>query len=229
MKEQENNLAVIHESDLSLSDNILFTKKQLQFILQKTPENYIKERPAKGGGRWKYVTGGYIKKCLNLMFGFDWDFEILENQILFGEVVIKGKLTARTGNKTIVKMQYGNKDIVYKKQTPEQEKNNEERQPLSIGNDLKAAATDSLKKCAAELGIAQDIYNTDEFQEYIVDSTDIDELNHRLEALKGKIAESHYKYAKDILDAKDAKRFGKVEEFITDKENELKAKENAVS
>jgi recombination DNA repair RAD52 pathway protein len=229
MKEQENNLAVIHESDLSLSDNILFTKKQLQFILQKTPENYIKERPAKGGGRWKYVTGGYIKKCLNLMFGFDWDFEILENQILFGEVVIKGKLTARTGNKTIVKMQYGNKDIVYKKQTPEQEKNNEERQPLSIGNDLKAAATDSLKKCAAELGIAQDIYNADEFQEYIVDSTDIDELNHRLEALKGKIAESHYKYAKDILDAKDAKRFGKVEEFITDKENELKAKENAVS
>jgi len=42
---------------------------------------------------------------------------------------------------------------------------NGNRVPLSIGNDLKSAATDCLKKCAAEIGIAADIYNKDEFKE----------------------------------------------------------------
>ena len=37
--------------------------------------------------------------------------------------------------------------------------------PLSIGNDLKAAATDALKKCAAEIGIAQDVYAPQEFKD----------------------------------------------------------------
>jgi spore coat polysaccharide biosynthesis protein SpsF (cytidylyltransferase family) len=41
---------------------------------------------------------------------------------------------------------------------------------LSIGNDLKSAATDALKKCAAEIGIAADIYNAEEFREVQVDT-----------------------------------------------------------
>ena len=37
-------------------------------------------------------------------------------------------------------------------------------QPLDLGNDLKAATTDALKKCASELGIASDIYAPNEFK-----------------------------------------------------------------
>ena len=36
---------------------------------------------------------------------------------------------------------------------------------LDYGNDLKAATTDALKKCASELGIASDIYGANEFKE----------------------------------------------------------------
>jgi len=130
------------------------------------------------------------------MFGWDWDFEILDEKILHGEVVVKGKLTCRSNGKTIVKMQYGNKDIVYKTEkvfnddgTPKMiqkyGKNVQETKPtdipLSIGNDLKAASTDCLKKCAAEIGIAADIYNKEDFNEVRVAT---ESTTYTLEILK---------------------------------------------
>ena len=150
------NKLIVSETDLSLVEHNYLNKNQLGFLLKRTPTKYLKTRPAKGGGTWTYVSGGYVKKCLNLMFGWDWDFEILEQLILHGEAIVKGRLTCRTAGKVIIKTQFGNKDIMCMKGTDK---------PLSIGNDLKAAATDCLKKCASELGIAADVYSKDEFQE----------------------------------------------------------------
>ena len=158
---EENKLALIDAKDLSLVDDNSLNANQLALILKKTPAQYVKARPAKGGGTWDYVTGGYVKKCLNLMFGWDWDFEILDEKILFGEAIVKGKLTCRSNGKEIVKMQFGNKDIMYRRDVDK----DGNKIPLSIGNDLKAATTDCLKKCAAEIGIASDIYNKEDFRE----------------------------------------------------------------
>ncbi len=158
---EENKLALIDAKDLSLVDDNSLNANQLALILKKTPAQYVKARPAKGGGTWDYVTGGYVKKCLNLMFGWDWDFEILDEKILFGEAIVKGKLTCRSNGKEIVKMQFGNKDIMYRRDVDK----DGNKIPLSIGNDLKAATTDCLKKCAAEIGIAADIYNKEDFKE----------------------------------------------------------------
>jgi len=137
----------------------------LFFKLNPLKRTFIanKEYP-KGGGTWEYVTGGYVKKCLNLMFGWDWSFEIMDEKILFGEAIVKGKLTCNSNGKQIIKMQFGNKDIMYKRDVDK----DGNRIPLSIGNDLKAAATDCLKKCAAEIGIAADIYNKEDFTPIIV-------------------------------------------------------------
>ena len=162
-------LALIDKTELSLVKENSLNEHQLAQILKRTPNQYIKKRPAKGGGTWEYVTGGYVRKVLNLMFGWDWDFEILEHTIIGGEAVVKGRLTCRTNGKQIVKTQFGNKDIIYKKQTQEEITKGLDKIPLSIGNDLKAAATDALKKCAAEIGIAADIYNKEDFNEVIVD------------------------------------------------------------
>jgi hypothetical protein len=102
-------------------------------------------------------------------------------------VIVKGKLTCRTAGREIVKMQFGNKDIAFKteflkdkegkviyengkpKKVPSDE-------PLSLGNDFKAAATDCLKKCAAEIGIAADVYNAEEFREVEVKSTNYENI-----------------------------------------------------
>ena len=51
---------------------------------------------------------------------------------------------------------------------------------MSVGNDLKAAATDCLKKCAAEIGIAADIYNKEDFREINVDTS----YDYNIEVLK---------------------------------------------
>jgi hypothetical protein len=164
------NLALIDKTELSLVKENSLNEHQLAQILKRTPNQYIKKRPAKGGGTWDYVTGGYVRKVLNLMFGWDWDFEILEHTIIGGEAVVKGRLTCRTNGKQIVKTQFGNKEIIYKKQTQDEIAKGLEKVALSIGNDLKAAATDALKKCAAEIGIAADIYNKEDFNEVIVDT-----------------------------------------------------------
>jgi recombination DNA repair RAD52 pathway protein len=156
MSDQSKELALVSKDDLSLVGGNALNEKQLQLLLKRTPSAYVKQRPAKGGGTWSYVTGGYVRKVLNLMFGFKWNFEIVDEQIFPTEVVVKGKLTVETDSGLIVKMQYGNKDVMCKRGTDI---------PLSIGNDLKAACTDALKKCAAELGIAADIYNAEDFRE----------------------------------------------------------------
>lgn len=158
---KENNLALISAEELSLVDDNSLNANQLAQILKRTPKAYVKKRPAKGGGTWEYVTSGYVKKVLNLMFGWDWDFEILEDKVMHDEVIVKGRLTCRSNGRTIVKTQYGNKDIMYKRGTDAQGN----RIPLSIGNDFKSASSDCLKKCASEIGIAQDIYNKEDFKE----------------------------------------------------------------
>lgn len=144
------------QADLSLANDNSLNAKQLQLLLKKTPSQYVRQRPAKGGGVWHYVSGAYVRKVLNLMFGWDWDFEVLSEMIQGNQVIVKGKLTCRVNGKAIVKTQFGCKEIVMRKGTNE---------PLNLGNDFKSATTDALKKCSAELGIAGDIYGKDEFKE----------------------------------------------------------------
>lgn len=167
-----NEIVKIDAKDLSLvSDNSL-NQKQLALLLKRTPSAYVRQRPAKGGGTWDYVSGGYVRKVLNLMFGWDWDFKVLSEQIIGQQVVVKGELTCRANGRAIVKHQFGCKDIICRKGTTD---------ALNIGNDFKAAATDALKKCAAEIGIAADIYNKEDFREINVDTSTIDQTNDRKE------------------------------------------------
>jgi len=134
------------------------SKEQMLKIFQRTPLEHIYVRPAKGGGQWSFVTGVYVKKILNYVFGFLWDFEIKDKGREGDQVWVLGRLTVKNnlGSVMIVKEQFGRADIKLKKGT---------NTPLDYGNDLKAASTDALKKCASELGIASDIYGKNEFKD----------------------------------------------------------------
>ena len=123
-------------------------RAQLDFITQKTPRQFIKERPGPGGLRLEYVEVGYVINTLNQVFGWDWDYTILDQQIGKKQVWVRGELSVRLRSHTITKGQYGGSDI----------KVNRQGTPLSIADDLKAAASDCLKKCASMLGIAGDVY-----------------------------------------------------------------------
>jgi hypothetical protein len=144
-----------------LSDN------QIQHILQRTPAKYIYERPGKAGMKFKYVTGSYMEKSLNFLFGWNWDIEVVQEPTVseviqlietkIDQVWVTDKLTVRSpdGRFSVTKTQSGQAEIKFLRDT---------RKPLNIGNDIKAAHTDALKKCASLLGIASDIYGTSEYK-----------------------------------------------------------------
>lgn len=112
--------------------------------MQKTAAMHIKERE-KG---LKYVDTAYMTIALNWATLMDWSFEILETR----EDLIDNKqhysvlgcvTIHTTEGKTIMKQQWGSQVLKYK---------------MEVGDALKAAASDSMKKCASMLGIAADVY-----------------------------------------------------------------------
>lgn len=173
-----NELKLISEKDLALVENNALSLNQLSFLLKHTPEKYVRERPGKGGQKWKYVSGGYVQKTLNLMFGFNWSFEVVKFEQIGKQAIVLGKLTCVSNGQTITKMQFGRQDIKYKKETDE---------PLDLGNDFKGATTDALKKCASQIGIASDIYNKEEFEAFEI--ADENTLEDQLSEIKDLFAE----------------------------------------
>lgn len=133
---------------------------QVDFLLQRTPRHEIKYRQGRGGLQFAYVEHGYVTERLNMVFGFNWDFEVVDKQILEDEVIVEAKLTVRTpGGQTIVKTQFGGADL------KRHASGNKNGRPLSIADDFKAAASDALKKCASLLGVGLDLYGRDRPEE----------------------------------------------------------------
>lgn len=170
---------------LVLTENTPIQTKQLLRLLQVTPKQHRFTRPAKGGGNWDYVTGAYVKQTLNEVFGWLWSFDIINMKESHGQAVCQGKLTINKpdGNPLVWKTDIGKADIKYKTEERKDDKgrtimdayNKYPKKfptdiPLDYGNDEKAAATDCLKRCAFQLGIASDIYDSKkEFQELRAD------------------------------------------------------------
>lgn len=98
-------------------------------------------------GTLDYIEGHAVIQRLNDALGGLWSFEIINHHVNEhqGEVLVIGKLTV--GN--IAKMQFGSSQITKSKQSGE---------AISIGDDLKAAATDCLKKCATQMGVGLYLY-----------------------------------------------------------------------
>ncbi len=130
---------------------------QLLKIVQRTPANEVYEREGKGGKKFKYVTGNYVIKALNFSFGWNWDFEVLNHGVEGNQIWVMGKLTVKSsdGKHSICKTQFGRADIKKLKVGGN----------VDFGNDLKAASTDAMKKCASLLGVASDIYGKMEYRE----------------------------------------------------------------
>lgn len=212
----------VSEKELALSNSSdrIFNAEQLKYLLKKTPQKYIKTRPAKGGGTWTYVPGMYVKKVLNVLFGFNWSFEVVEYKfdLDIKQAFVLGKLTVSSRGQTIVRQQFGRVDIKFKKAV---DTDAGRRLPLDLGNDLKAATTDALKKCAAELGIAMDVYAPEEFTEVeVIKDSPESELDELLELTthvdyEVKVSEDDKINIKRIIDKEEDKSYLKVIKLLT--------------
>ena len=167
----------------------ILNQNQIQKLWNSTSKKYKYNRPAKGGGNWTYVKGSYVRKVLDSVFGFNWDFDVettVEEAFNVasktGVITVKGILTCRVNDEDgnvipIRKVQFGRAEVKWLMtgKYPDRKKKIDDFTgmpiPLDFGNDLKAAATDAFKKCASLLGVASDVYEADEFMEItIVDS-----------------------------------------------------------
>ncbi|MBZ0159105.1 Rad52/Rad22 family DNA repair protein [Candidatus Methylomirabilis sp.] len=106
----------------------------------------IKQRQGRNG-MLDYVEGHSIIQRLNDAFEGAWSFEVLDHKIVEerDEILVLGKLSAEG----VVKMQFGTTQITRERDS---------KKIVSIGDDLKAAATDALKKCATFLGVGLHLY-----------------------------------------------------------------------
>jgi len=111
----------------------------------------IKQRKGTYGNMLDYVETHAVIQRLNDAFDGNWCFEIMSQDQHAGEVVVSGKLTADG----ISKMQFGSNKISTSKQG----------EVISIGDDLKAATSDCLKKCATLFGIGLHLYGADKADE----------------------------------------------------------------
>ena len=205
-------IAKVDYRDIVAEEYPFFTAEQFKILLERTPLKYVKKRPAKGGGEWDYVEVAYIEKQLNRLFNWNWDFFIDGERIEGKMVIVKGRLVCRTTSGiTITKMQYGRKDVMYKKDGSE---------PLDLGNDFKSACSDALKKCASLLGIASDVYGKSEFRDIeIVDSGEVNEedLRSLFDAKKEVLTDEERYGIERILNNKEVRSYRKVKMLLMGK------------
>lgn len=128
-----------------------------QIAEQATPKAEIRWRPGRGGKQLPYTDTAYVIRTLNNAFGFNWDFETDQGELLYKgetpfEVKVRGKLTVRLAGESVTKMQYGCQPVELLK---------DGSAPVSLGDCYKGAASDALKKCASLLGVALDLYDSD--------------------------------------------------------------------
>lgn len=141
------------------------TLSQVQMINAPTPTQWIKKRKGRGGKEFDYIPVGITVKCLNTIFGFGWSFEIVKEEIITAakQVLVKGRLTVYIGDKTIFKDNFASKEVQYYSDKPDTQGKVNPRagEMISIGDDMKGAASLCLTKCASMFGLFSDVYSSE--------------------------------------------------------------------
>lgn len=131
-------------------------KNTIIILEKKYDKSEIKSRQGIGR-KLDYIETHKVIQRLNDALEHNWSYEILsnvQNSIIDDNVITHVRLTVRDeNNNVIVKDGYGSKKINYKKDT---------KIALDLGSDFKASASDGLKKAATLLGVALDLYGSDE-------------------------------------------------------------------
>lgn len=147
------NIVPVNECDESYylsNDNITGHPGTISALigLQHTEPSHIMTRKGPKGTSLKYVDVSYMTTALNYAALMDWSFEVVETRTdeIEGKthISVLGCLTLTTDKGSeIVKQQWGSQVL---------------KVHMELGDALKAATSDAMKKCASMLGIAADIY-----------------------------------------------------------------------
>lgn len=109
------------------------------------PPANIRSRKGAFGRKLHYVEGHCYIRRLNEAFDGDWGWQVLLHEVHGSEVVVLGVLEAGG----VRKFAFGGSNVTTNTATGE---------VLSLADDLKAAATDALKKACSLFGVGLELY-----------------------------------------------------------------------
>jgi hypothetical protein len=114
-------------------------------------ESQLKRRQGPNGMVFTYVDSRAVAERLTSVLGIgSWSFKVKVADL--SKSVVKGKITAKIGDKTVSHSDYGYP--------------NSDRDPEA----LKSAASDALRRAAVQLGVARDLYSPERVAAPIVQS-----------------------------------------------------------
>lgn len=117
----------------------------LELLNRPFSSQQIKKRKSSTGFTLEYIETHTVITRLNEVFAGQWGFKILDHKFLDDDVVVLGELTAEG----IVKQQFGSCELSQEA---------EDGMVLSMGDALKSAASDALKKAATLFGVGLHLY-----------------------------------------------------------------------
>lgn len=112
---------------------------------QPFPTDVVKTRKGSHGHDLSYVEAAHYIKRLNDAFDGKWTWRIVSREITGDQVIVHGVLEAGG----IEKHAFGGTTLTFNKST---------NATVSIADDLKASATDALKKACSLFGIGLELY-----------------------------------------------------------------------
>jgi hypothetical protein len=156
-------------------------------VTGKTPKKVIFKRPIRGGGEVDYVPGWWFIQQANALFNHQWSHTVQDKSIGTNQVWTLDRVTVHLPGMTVIetkpdgtvietrfdpinisKDQFGSSDIKkYNKPTGTKQTGD----VIDIGDDLKASATEGMKKCLTGYGLAADVYGARESVEAAQTST----------------------------------------------------------
>lgn len=147
-------------------------------IRAETPKELVWDRPGRGVAKFRYVPGFHFIQRMNELFGFAWSSDVDNWIIEKDQIVVKGhievhvpgttiertypdgmKETIRIDSLNIRKGQFGSSQI---KRWTSSGKDHKSGDMIDLGDDLKGAATDMMKKSCSQLGLFWDVYSNNE-------------------------------------------------------------------
>lgn len=155
----------------------VMNEAQYRILRGRTPREFVKQKPGRGGRFQEYVEHGYVTSVLNDAFGWEWDLNILDIEpgkkylrvpaepgvdtnrprdeiVVCVELVVKihDPEDKRTVIATIRKTDFGRAEVL---------------KGQLIGDAMRSAVSTGMKRAAARLGVALDLYWKDSGEEYI--------------------------------------------------------------
>lgn len=125
------------------------TEQAKSVIERRLDPARIKTRQGGQGMTFDYIGTEHAIQLLNEAFDYAWDSKVVEHQILsdgtLAVALVEIKVWDDSGS-PIIKQQFGSCNI---------------NRGVDVGAALKGAASDGLKKCASQLGVALELYLDD--------------------------------------------------------------------